>query len=129
MSREYFKGEFQESLGYSKGVKVSGGTTVYLSGVGAIVDSQGKSLAGNLAAQARSCFEQMGQILSEAGGTLDDIVTMTVFVTDIRYLHEFVEIRKEYFKKGFPASALIGVDSLARPEMLIEILATAVLDR
>lgn len=129
MGREYFKGEFQESLGYSKSVKVSGGTTLYLSGVGAIVDSQGKSLAGNLAGQARSCFEQMHQTLSESGGTLDDIVTMTVFVTDIRYWNEFVEIRKEYFKKGFPASSLIGVAALARPEMLIELQVIAVLDR
>ena len=62
------------------------------------------------------------------GGTLDDIVTMTVFITDPRYGDEFVEIRKQYFARGFPGSALISVYSLARTEMLVEVQAIAVLD-
>ena len=42
------------------------------------------------------------------GRTLDDIVTMTVFITDSRYGDEFVELRKKYFTQGYPCSALIG---------------------
>ena len=61
-------------------------------------------------------------------GTLDDIVTMTVFITDPRYGDEFVAIRKQYFTRGFPGSALITVHALARPEMLVEVQAIAVLD-
>ena len=62
------------------------------------------------------------------GGTLDDIVTMTVFLTEPRYGDEFVAIRAQYFTQGFPGSALISVSALARPEMLVEVQAIAVLD-
>jgi 2-iminobutanoate/2-iminopropanoate deaminase len=51
-----------------------------------------------------------------------------VFITDARYGDEFVAIRKQYFTRGFPGSALITVHSLARPEMLVEVQAIAVLD-
>jgi hypothetical protein len=55
MSREYFKGEREEQRAYSRAVKVRGGTTVYLAGIGAPVDAQGHSLAGNFTAQTRLC--------------------------------------------------------------------------
>jgi enamine deaminase RidA (YjgF/YER057c/UK114 family) len=109
-------------------VKSLGGTTVYLAGVGGANDPQGKSLAGDFAAQSHAAFARLKQNIEAAGGTLDDIVTMTVFITDSRYGDEFVALRQAYFTKGYPASALIGVHSLARPEMLVEIQAIAVID-
>ncbi len=128
MSREYLKGEAQEKRSYSRAVKVKGGTTVYLAGIGGAVDARGNSLAGNFEAQARTVFERLRQVMGHVGGTLDNITTMTVFITDNRFGDRFVEIRKEYFDKGYPCSALITVHSLARPEMLVEIQAIAVLD-
>ncbi len=128
MSREYFKGEAQEKRSYSRAVKVKGGTTVYLAGVGGAVDANGNSLAGNFKAQVQTVFERLHQVMEDAGGSLDDITTMTVFITDARFGDQFVEIRKEYFTKGYPCSALITVESLARPEMLVEIQGIAVLD-
>ena len=70
----------------------------------------------------------MQGILAAAGGTLDNLVTMTVFITDIRYGDEFVRLRGEILRRDFPASALIGVSQLANPEALVEIQAIAVLD-
>ena len=128
MSREYLKGEAQEARAYSRAVKIKGGTTVYLAGIGGAADAKGNSLAGNFEAQARAVFEQLRQVMADVGGVLDNITTMTVFITDNRFGDRFVEIRKEYFDKGYPCSALITVHSLARPEMLVEIQATAVLD-
>lgn len=128
MQREYFKGEREESRSYSRAVKIKGGTTVYLAGHGAVEDAEGNSLVGNFTGQAHQCFERLRLLMSEVGGTLDDIVTMTVFIVDSRYGDEFVQIRKGYFGRGFPGSALITVHSLARPEMLVEIQAIAVLD-
>jgi enamine deaminase RidA (YjgF/YER057c/UK114 family) len=128
MSREYFKGEAQEARSYSRAVKVKGGTTVYLAGVGGAVDAKGNSLAGNFKAQVQSVFERLRQVMADVGGSLDNITTMTVFITDDRFGDQFVEIRKEYFTKGYPCSALITVNSLARPEMLVEIQGIAVLD-
>ena len=127
MSREYLTGDREQSRAYSRAVKTTGGTTIYVAGIGGDADAQGKSLAGDFPGQVHRVFERMGEVLAEAGGKLDDLVTMTVFITDPRYGDEFIELRKGYFSRGFPASALIGCDSLARPTMLIEIQAIAVL--
>jgi 2-iminobutanoate/2-iminopropanoate deaminase len=128
MGREYFKGEREEQRSYSRAVKVKGGTMVYLAGIGAPTDALGNSLAGNFTAQVHRVFERLRETMALVGGTLDDIVTMTVFITDARCGDEFVAIRQQYFTRGFPGSALITVHSLARPEMLVEVQATAVLD-
>jgi len=128
MAKEYVAGDRETSRSYSRVVKVNGGTTLYLAGVGGTNDAQGKSLAGDFAGQTHAAFARIRENLAAAGATLDDIVTMTVFITDSRYGDQFVELRKAYFSKGYPASALIGVHSLARPEMLVEIQAIAVID-
>lgn len=128
MAREYFKGERAEQRSYSRAVKVKGGAAVYLAGITAATDAQGSSIAGNFTAQAHRVFELLRETMALVGGTLDDIATMTVFITDPRYGDEFVAIRKQYFTQGFPGSALITVHSLARPEMLVEVQAIAVLD-
>lgn len=128
MSREYLKGEREEQRAYSRAVKVKGGTTVYLAGITAPTDSAGNSLAGNFTGQTHRVFERLRETMMLAGGTLDDLVTMTVFITDPRFGDEFVAIRKQYFTRGFPGSALITVHALARPELLVEVQAIAVLD-
>jgi 2-iminobutanoate/2-iminopropanoate deaminase len=128
MSREYFKGQRKEQRAYSRAVTVRGGTTVYLAGIGAPVDAQGNSLAGNFTAQTHQVFARLRETMALVGGTLDDIVTMTVFLTEPRYGDELVAIRAQYFTQGFPGSALISVSALARPEMLVEVQAIAVLD-
>ena len=77
----------------------------------------------------RRCVERIHQTLAKAGGKLDDIVTMTVFITDMANGTRFTQLRKEFFKQDhYPASALIGIKELARPEMMVEIQAIAVLD-
>ena len=74
-------------------------------------------------------FERMRKTLETAGGKLDDIVTMTVFITDMANGTRFTQLRKDFFQEGrYPASALIGIKELARPEMMIEIQAIAVVD-
>jgi enamine deaminase RidA (YjgF/YER057c/UK114 family) len=78
--------------------------------------------------QTRRAFARMQSILEAAGGSLDNLVTMTVFITDIRYGDEFVRLRGEILQRDYPASALIGVSQLANPEALVEIQALAVLD-
>jgi 2-iminobutanoate/2-iminopropanoate deaminase len=110
---------------YSHGVRT--GNALYLAGQTGS-DAQPSGGQGRFEAQTRRAFERMRLILEAAGGTLDNLVTMTVFVTDIRYGDEFVRLRGEILRRDFPASALIGVSQLANPEALIEIQAIAVLD-
>ena len=126
MSREYVTGEREKTRSYSRAVKVKGGTTVYLAGVGGATGPAGSSL--DFATQTRNAFGRLKQNLADAGGKLDDITTMTVFITDVRYGDEFVKLRAEFFGDNYPCSALITVAGLARPEMLVEIQAIAVLD-
>jgi 2-iminobutanoate/2-iminopropanoate deaminase len=65
--------------------------------------------------------------IKEVGGQgLGDMVTMTVFITDVRNGDRLTEIRKEIFKECFPASALIAVSALAAPGLLVEIQGVAV---
>ena len=119
----------QRERAYSPAVKVSGGATIYLAGYGAFQDEAGKSYAGDFDAQVRLSFERIRQTLEKAGGKLDDIVTMTVFITDMANGTRFTQLRKEFFQQGrYPASALIGIKELARPEMMVEIQAIAVVD-
>ncbi len=127
MPREYFKGTSEEGRAYSPAIKVTGGTTIYLAGVGATIDENGKSLGGDFDGQVRATFERIRANLARAGGSLNDIVTMTVFIRDMQYGTHFTQIRREFFSQGYPCSALIGIDSLARPEMMVEIQAVAVI--
>ena len=126
MAREYFKGPAEEDRAYSPAVKVTGGTTIYLAGMYMTTNEDGDSLAGDFDGQVRGTFRRISQNLERAGGSLDDIVTMTVFVTDMRHGTRFTELRKEFFTGGFPCSALIGISALARPEMMVEVQAIAV---
>jgi enamine deaminase RidA (YjgF/YER057c/UK114 family) len=128
--REFLPGDArQRERAYSPAVKVTGGTSIYLAGVGAFQDDAGKSYGGDFDAQVRLSFQRIGETLARAGGRLEDIVTMTVFITDMANGTRFTQLRKEFFAQGgCPASALIGIKELARPEMMVEIQAIAVID-
>ena len=116
------KTDMQKARAFSPAVVSEGGRTVYLAGQTTLTDESGATIAGNFEAQARTIFKLLDKTLQRAGGSLKNMATMTVFITDARNGDRFVEIRKEMFPDGnFPASALITVSALARPGMLIEI--------
>ena len=113
---------------YSPAVITQGGRAVWLAGETTITDLEGKDIKGDFEAQARTIFALIDQTLKRAGGSLKDIVTMTVFLTDARNGGTFAKVRSEMFPdKNFPASAQITVSSLAVPGMQIEIQAIAVI--
>ena len=128
--REYLSGDTrQRQRAYSPAVKASGGTTIYLAGHTGYQDDLGETYPGNFDGQVRVAFERLRQTLEKAGGKLTDIVSMTVFITDMANGTRFTQLRKDLFSDDrYPASALIGIKELARPEMLIEIQAIAVVD-
>jgi len=122
------KTPFQLSRAFSPGVITSGGTTVWVAGQTATQDSQGNNIANNFEAQVRQVFAQIDGILKRAGGSLDNVVSMTVFIKESRYGDKFVEMRKDFFKDGnYPGSALITVTNFARPGIEIEIQAVGVI--
>jgi enamine deaminase RidA (YjgF/YER057c/UK114 family) len=119
--RRYIKRPTAQARAYSQAVITEGGRIVWLAGQVGAADSSGNSLAGDFDGQVREVFARLNRTLEEAGGSLADMVTMTVFITDARYGDRFTELRKETFGDNFPASALITVAGLARPEMLVEV--------
>lgn len=126
-AREYMRSDFSGQRGFSDAVVTEGGRIVWLAGQVAVQDEEGKSLAGDLQGQARAIFRSMDRQLRKAGGSLQNLTTITVFLTDPRYLEPLAPVRKEFFPDGnFPASTTVTVSSLAAPAMLIEIQGTAV---
>ena len=120
--------EQQKSRAYSPAVITDGGRIVWMAGQTATVDGDGKDISGNFEPQTRRVFALMDQTLRRAGGTLANLVTMTVFIKEPRYGDRFVEIRRSLFPGGnFPGSALITVSNFARPGMEIEIQGIAVI--
>ena len=120
---------FQKSRAFSPAIITRGGRTVWLAGQTTTTDLDGNSIAHNFEAQARTCFALIEKTLNRVGGSLADLVSMTVFINDPRYGTPFVDIRKEYFPTGkFPCSALITVSHFAHPGILIEIQGIAVVD-
>jgi len=121
MTKAYMKRPAAQARAYSQAVISEGGRVVWLAGQVAAEDASGKSLAGDFDGQVREVFSRLGNTLAEAGGALSDMVTMTVFITDARLGDRFTELRKTIFSDNFPASALITVIGLARPELLVEV--------
>ena len=112
---------------YSPGVVTDGGRIVWLAGQTGFRDEQGKEVVG-FEAQTRTIYSLIDKTLRRTGGSLANMVTMTVFINDPRLGDRFVQLRKEFFPDGnYPASALITVSHFARPGMLIEIQGVAVI--
>ncbi len=126
MPREYIKGTRQETRSYSPAVITRGGKHIWLAGVGATVDEEGNRLTGDFEAQVHATFRAIEKTLAQAQGRLQDLVTMTVFILDVRHGDRFVELRQQYFTDGYPGSALITVAGFANPDMMLEIQAIAV---
>jgi len=77
--------------------------------------------------QSRAVLTKIKHLLEAAGGRMDDIVKVVVFVTDIKRREEFWKARREFFTGDFPVSTLVEVRALAAPELLVEVEAIAVL--
>ena len=128
-SVEYLEGNSYEKMrAFSPGVVTRGGKIVWVAGQTATQDANGKSLMGDFQGQARTAFAQIDGILKRSGGSLHNLVSMTVFINDPRYGDQFVKLRHDMFPDGkFPGSALITVSNFAQPGILIEIQSVAVI--
>lgn len=82
---------------------------------------------GDPAAQTRQAIENIRALLRQAGGDLEDVIELTVYVTDVGIMETAGRVAQEYFRDPLPAQSFIGVQALARPELLIEMRAIAAL--
>jgi enamine deaminase RidA (YjgF/YER057c/UK114 family) len=103
------------------------GRMVFIAGQTAS-DPQGNVVGiADARAQTRYVIEKIQRAVETAGGTMNDVVAMNVFTTDVRYHRDINETRRELLGSNFPASTMVQVVALARPELLLEINAIAVI--
>jgi reactive intermediate/imine deaminase len=102
-----------EAIGtYSQAVKI--GDVVYMSGQIPLVPETMTVLEGDFSAQVRRVFDNLTAVAEAAGGNLQDIVKLNIFLTDLSYFGTVNEIMAEYFEQPYPARAAIGVASLPK---------------
>ncbi|MGP5724468.1 RidA family protein [Arthrobacter rhombi] len=107
---------------------VVAGGVVYLRGqIGQDLNTRESVGIGDVETQAEKAMANIDMLLKEAGGTLEDVVKVIVYLTDIRYREQVYTVMGRWLKGVYPVSTGLVVDSLARPEWLVEIDATAVL--
>ena len=123
----YCAGSVFDPPTYSQAVKVTGAQTIlYVSGQVAYDDKGNPAHRGDFAAQARAVFQALKAQVEAGGGTMQSIVKLNTYLTDIRHRAELIPVREEFFGKKTPASTLVAVAALAHPDWLIEIEAVAV---
>ena len=113
---------------FSSGVEAPGGRTIYVSGQVSL-DAGGNVVGeGDIKLQTETVLEHVKTVLEEAGGGMQAVVKVTVFITDMGLYDEIHEVRRRYFEEPYPASSMVEVSALIDPRLLIEIEAVAVIE-
>jgi len=113
---------------FSAGTEAPAGRTIYVSGQ-VSMDVEGNVVGeGDVKRQTETVMEHVKTVLEEAGGGMDDVVKVTVFITDMGLYDEIHEVRRRYFEEPYPASSMVEVSALIDPRLLIEVEAVAVIE-
>ena len=109
---------------------IRAGDLLFISGQVARPFEGGRTIVGNNEyEQTKQIFSRIQRICEAAGGSLEDLVKMTIFVVNIKNNTEVWRARREFFSGDFPASTLVEVRSLAGAETLVEIETVAYLGK
>ena len=111
------------TLPFSQGVRV--GDLLFIAGQGAIDDDGNFVGQGDIREQTRVTLDRVRRVVAEAGGDLSNVVTATVFLTDLANFHDYNEAWVEAFGDHRPARATVRADLLF--DMMVEVQAIAVL--
>src|SRR5262245_61001380 len=103
------------------------GDLLFVSGVAPLDENSRLVGEENVVAQARQVFLNMKKILERAGTSFDNVLKVTVYLTDVADRTKINPIRQEFFGAARPASTLIGVSELAIPGMKVEVEAVVAL--
>ena len=114
MTREVIKtGNAPQAIGpYSQAVKV--GNTVYLAGQIPLIPETMALEQGDMRAQIQRVFENLGAVAKASGGSLQDIVKLNVFLTDLAHFPLVNEMMAQNFREPYPARAAVGVPALPK---------------
>ena len=104
------------------------GRLVFISGMTARRADGSIAGIGDIEAQTRQVCENLKAAVEEAGGTMDDICRVDVYVRNMEHFDQIHKVRREYFKAPAPASTMVEVCKMTSPDYLIEINAIAAVD-
>ena len=99
---------------YSQAVAITDGTTIYLSGQIPLVPETMEVIEGGIENEIHQIFKNLSAVCEEAGGGLNDIVKLNIFLTDLNNFAPLNEIMATYFKQPYPARAAIGIKELPK---------------
>ena len=103
------------------------GNQVFIAGMTAGDGAGGVLGDGSMYSQAKETFTKIKHLIDAAGGTMNDIIRLDIYVTDIKQREEVWRARREFFTGDFPTSTLVEVRALATPKLLVEVNATGFL--
>lgn len=119
---------WQDEFGYSQAWRIDGPASIlFIAGQVALAPDGSLVGEGDFDAQCRQVFENLRTILEAAGATFENVVKVTVYMTDITNLQRYREIKAEYVTGAQPASTSLEVKGLAFAPLLVEIEAVAVI--
>ncbi len=99
---------------YSQAVCITGGSTVYLSGQIPLIPATMQMIEGDISEQINQVFKNLTAVCEKSGGSLDDIVKLNIFLTDLSHFPIVNEIMAKYFNQPYPARAAVGVNELPK---------------
>jgi len=118
---------WQDLAGFSQAWRIEDARSVVFVSGQAPISGEGQLVGeGDFATQVRQVFENLKTVLEQAEMDLEAIVKLTVYLTDMNRLREYTQLKSEFITGRQPASTAIGVSTLARPEMMVEVEAIAV---
>ncbi len=97
---------------YSQAVKV--GSTVYLSGQIPLDPETMEIVAGDFSCRVRRVFDNLNAVCEAAGGSLADVVKLTIYLTDLSHFATVNQVMATFFKEPYPARAAVGVAALPK---------------
>ena len=100
------------------------GDVLYVSGQAGYGDD-GKIVEGGFRAQGEQAFSNLRRVLEAGGSSLKSVAKVTIFLTDMSYFKEIVELRRRHFSEPYPADTIVEIKALYTPEAMIEIEAIA----
>ena len=104
---------------------IKAGPFVFVSGQ-AGYDDDGKIVQGGFSAQGDQAFKNLNRALTAAGNSLEKVVKVTIFVTDMEQFSHVVDLRRKYFSAPYSADSIVEIKALYTPEAMIEIEAIAI---
>ena len=115
---------------FSQAIEIDAkGKLVFISGMTARRADGSIAAVGDIEGQTRQVCENIKAAVEAAGGTMDDICRVDVYVRNIEHFDRIHKVRREYFKSPPPASTMVEVTKMVSPDYLIEINAIAVVQK